>query len=200
MILVIPQAVAASASVDTALQIFAARAAAELQRQADDMRIRQQASLLNKASDAIIVRDLEHRITFWNEGAERLYGWSRAEALGHNAASLLYQDAQCFHPPAPRCCATANGRVSWQQYARDGRAIEVEGRHPVRSEQGEAEAILAINPTSASARPANGRSSAWRCSMPLPACPTARISCSAWARPRPRPSASARVGRCCSSI
>jgi diguanylate cyclase (GGDEF)-like protein/PAS domain S-box-containing protein len=132
--------------VDTALQIFAARAAAELQRQADDMRIRQQASLLNKASDAIIVRDLEHRITFWNEGAERLYGWSRAEALGHNAASLLYQDAQCFHQASAQVLRNGEWTGELQQYARDGRAIEVEGRWTlVRSEQGEAEAILAIN-------------------------------------------------------
>ena len=131
---------------DTALQIFAARAAAELQRQADDMRIRRQASLLNKASDAIIVRDLEHRITFWNEGAERLYGWGREEALGRNVASLLYQDPQNFHAACSLVLRNGEWTGELQQYARDGRRIDVEGRWIlVRNEQGETESILAIN-------------------------------------------------------
>ncbi|MBS0508727.1 MAG: PAS domain S-box protein, partial [Proteobacteria bacterium] len=132
--------------IDTALQIFAARAAAELQRQADDMRIRHQASLLNKASDAIIVRDLEHRITFWNEGAERLYGWGRAEALGRNAANLLYQDQQPFHEASALVLRNGEWNGELLQYARDGRKIEVEGRWTlVRNDQGETESILAIN-------------------------------------------------------
>ncbi|WP_371347305.1 sensor histidine kinase [Ancylobacter sp. IITR112] len=51
--------------------------------------LRAQANLLNLTHDAIFVRDLTDRITYWNQGAERLYGWSRAEALGQTAASLL---------------------------------------------------------------------------------------------------------------
>ena len=54
-----------------------------------DERIREQAALLDKAQDAIIVRDLEHRILYWNKGAERVFGWTACEALGQNAFELL---------------------------------------------------------------------------------------------------------------
>ncbi len=45
--------------------------------------LRRQAKLLDLANDAILVRDLQDEtITYWNEGAVRLYGWSAEEALG----------------------------------------------------------------------------------------------------------------------
>src|SRR5437764_15219038 len=57
-------------------------------KQAEEAR-RGQAELLNLAHDAIIVRDPQSTITFWNRGAERLYGWSAAEAVGQMTHSLL---------------------------------------------------------------------------------------------------------------
>jgi PAS domain S-box-containing protein len=51
--------------------------------------LRGQAELLNLAHDAIIVRDPQSTITFWNRGAERLYGWSATEALGRVTHDLL---------------------------------------------------------------------------------------------------------------
>ena len=128
------------------LRIFAARASAELERQTADQRIRHQASLLDKARDAIIVRDLNHRITFWNEGAERMYGWTREEALGRSIASLLYKDTRDFE----RATAAVLQQGDWSgeivQHGRDGRALEVEGRWTlVRNERGEPESVLAIN-------------------------------------------------------
>ena len=45
--------------------------------------------MLDLAPDAIIVRDLRQRILFWNRGAEVMYGWSRAEAMGEIAYDLL---------------------------------------------------------------------------------------------------------------
>ena len=45
--------------------------------------LRRQATLLDLANDAIFVRDLDHdTITYWNQGATRLYGWSSGEAVG----------------------------------------------------------------------------------------------------------------------
>ena len=51
--------------------------------------LREQADLLNLASEAILVRDMDGKITFWNRGAETLYGWTGEEALGQNATKLL---------------------------------------------------------------------------------------------------------------
>lgn len=48
-----------------------------------------QAQLLNLANDTIIVRDLNDTITYWNQGAQRLYGFSPAEAVGQCVHTLL---------------------------------------------------------------------------------------------------------------
>jgi PAS domain S-box-containing protein len=49
----------------------------------------EQAQLLDLANDTIIVRDLNDTITYWNQGAERLYGWTSAEAVGQSIQVLL---------------------------------------------------------------------------------------------------------------
>ena len=36
------------------------------------------------------MHDLQHRLLHWNKGAERIYGWSSAEAVGKNVVSLIY--------------------------------------------------------------------------------------------------------------
>jgi PAS domain S-box-containing protein len=55
-------------------------------------KIQEQATLLDVATDAIMVRDLDNQILYWNQGAERLYGFTSAEALGQNADKLLYRN------------------------------------------------------------------------------------------------------------
>ena len=56
--------------------------------------LRDQALILELANGIIFVRDREDRITYWNQGAQRLYGWSKEEAVGCVAHSLL----QTQHP------------------------------------------------------------------------------------------------------
>ncbi|RCJ39243.1 hybrid sensor histidine kinase/response regulator [Nostoc minutum NIES-26] len=60
------------------------------ERKQAEQKIREQAALLDITKDAIIVRDLDNQIRFWNKGAECLYGWMAEEALGKNANQLLY--------------------------------------------------------------------------------------------------------------
>ncbi len=52
-------------------------------------RLREQAELLDKANEAIITVDLGNRITFWNRGAERLFGWAATEVDGRVLDQLL---------------------------------------------------------------------------------------------------------------
>lgn len=51
--------------------------------------LRNQTLLLDCARDAIVLRDLDGRICFWNEGAGRLYGWTREEAVGKLMSELV---------------------------------------------------------------------------------------------------------------
>jgi diguanylate cyclase (GGDEF)-like protein/PAS domain S-box-containing protein len=78
------------------IQVFAARAGAELERQLADARIREQASLLDKAKDAIVVHDASDRVTFWNKGADRLYGLSAPQVLGTAVNEVVYNDPAHF--------------------------------------------------------------------------------------------------------
>jgi two-component system, cell cycle sensor histidine kinase and response regulator CckA len=57
-------------------------------RRAED-ELRNQTLLLDSARDAIVLRDLKGRICFWNEGARRLYGWTREEAVGRVMSELI---------------------------------------------------------------------------------------------------------------
>src|SRR6202142_3044904 len=50
----------------------------------------QQASLLNLTYDTIFVRDMSDIITFWNRGAQELYGWTAEEVIGKHSHQLLH--------------------------------------------------------------------------------------------------------------
>jgi PAS domain S-box-containing protein len=56
--------------------------------------IAQQAALLDLAADGLWAQDLNHCICLWNHGAEQLYGWSQAQALGQSALTLLHPDPE----------------------------------------------------------------------------------------------------------
>ncbi|MBD2464760.1 PAS domain S-box protein [Oscillatoria sp. FACHB-1407] len=61
-------------------------------RKLAEQKVREQAALLDIASDAIFVCDLSHQIYYWNQGAEQLYGWKKTEAIGQIAYELLTSD------------------------------------------------------------------------------------------------------------
>lgn len=64
-----------------------------IERKRTEQTMAEQAALLDIATDAILVRDLDSKILFWNKGAERLYGWKAEEAIGQKASELLYKSA-----------------------------------------------------------------------------------------------------------
>jgi PAS domain S-box-containing protein len=51
--------------------------------------ITEKAALLALANDAIFVKTAHGKISYWNQGAERLYGWTTSEALGNFPNELL---------------------------------------------------------------------------------------------------------------
>jgi PAS domain S-box-containing protein len=115
-------------------------------RRQAEARVREQAALLDKAQDAILVRDLEHRITYWNQSAARLYGWSEAEALGKPVTDLIYPDSTALNEAMRHVLAHGEWSGELTQRNRDGREILIEGRWTlVRDELGKPYAILVIN-------------------------------------------------------
>ncbi len=135
------------------LQIFAARAASEIERQVNDRRLRRQASLLDLAQDAIMVHDMQHGVRFWNESAVRLYGWSVQEVrAGDFRLASLYAEPRAFEQALAEVRARGEWSGELQQRRRDGSVLTVAGRWSlVHDEQGRPEAILAIH-TDISAR------------------------------------------------
>jgi two-component system cell cycle sensor histidine kinase/response regulator CckA len=116
-------------------------------RQQAEEKVREQAALLDLAQDAILVRDFNDRVLYWNKSAERLYGWTAAEALGRNAAELLYEGESIA---LKRACEQVLERGEWtgelEQVTRDGRPIIVQSRWTlVRDQSGAPRSKLILN-------------------------------------------------------
>ncbi len=116
------------------------------ERKRVEERIAEQAALLDKARDAILVRDINGKILFWNKGAELVYGWARDEALGRNAAELYYLDSQKFKEIDALTISRGEWQGEVQHRTKDGRTITVEARwNLIRDSEGRPKSVLAIN-------------------------------------------------------
>jgi PAS domain S-box-containing protein/putative nucleotidyltransferase with HDIG domain len=58
----------------------------------NEEKLRYQANLLENVSDAIIATDLQYNIQFWNKAAERQYGWTASEVIGHPLEMFIIND------------------------------------------------------------------------------------------------------------
>ena len=112
-----------------------------------DAQIAAQAQLLDLATDAIIVRDLEDRVQFWNQGAERLYGFSRDEVIGKKSTSFIPAAAHHIFREAKRLTLEqGHWHGEMEHLSKDRKAVVVMSRWTlVRKTTGEPERILAIN-------------------------------------------------------
>src|SRR5215208_1156260 len=117
------------------------------ERKRAEEQIREQAALLDHAQDAILVRDLDQNILFWNKGAEQIYGWRAEEVLGKNAQELLFKEhSSQFDVARKAIIQTGEWKGEMRQTRRDGVEIVVEGRWTlVRDEEGRPKSILVIN-------------------------------------------------------
>jgi PAS domain S-box-containing protein len=117
------------------------------ERKLGEERILEQAALLDQAQDAILVRDLAHNILFWNKSAERIYGWTAAEAIGKNVSTLGLKTSG---PQFEEAQEAVMDRGEWsgelRQQRRDGSEITVGSRWTlVRDEHDRPKSVLVIN-------------------------------------------------------
>lgn len=107
----------------------------------------QQASLLNLTHDSIFVRDMGDIITYWNRGAQELYGWKAEEALGKRSPELL---KTAFPAPAEEIRAELLRTERWdgelERSRSDGTRVIVASRWSLRRDnRGQPSAILETN-------------------------------------------------------
>ncbi|GET39904.1 PAS domain S-box protein [Microseira wollei] len=129
------------------LQQLANQVSIAIQQSELYQKIREQAALIDIATDAIFVRDLDNRILFWNQGAERLYGWTAAAALGKTADELFDKKS------ASQLAENLNIAIEkgfWQgeleQVTKSGKEVKVASRWTlVRDESEQPKSILVVN-------------------------------------------------------
>src|SRR6202047_4951646 len=143
---------ASFASLVTWFSAVRRRVEGELRQARDDLEIEvaertQQASLLNLTHDTIFVRDMSDVITYWNRGAQELYGWTAEEAIGKRAHQLL-QSVFPVSIEEVRAELLRSGRWGGEleKTRADGTKVVVSSRWSLRrDEQGRPAAILETN-------------------------------------------------------
>ena len=103
--------------------------------------------MLNHSSDAIIVRDMSDKISHWNQGAERLYGWTREEVKGQCIQAFL---KKTFPKPKEEIIAELLEQGNWegevQHLTHDGKLITVQSRWTLQRDiSGQPCAVMEIN-------------------------------------------------------
>ncbi|HEY9862432.1 MAG TPA: PAS domain S-box protein [Candidatus Obscuribacterales bacterium] len=121
------------------------QAEAVLARQA--AMLQKQAQLLDLAHDTILVRAWNGAITFWNQGAEEMYGWSKVEALSCGSHTLLKTE---FPQPLAEIETLLLRENRWEgelcHTKKDGSQLVVASRWALqRDENGNPVAVLEIN-------------------------------------------------------
>jgi len=111
-----------------------------------EQKIREQAALLDTANDAIYVCSLEGVILYWNQGAERLYGWSSAEALNKPLASLFPIGVDAANLLEQALLKMGSWSGERRRITKDGRPIIVYSRMSiVRDADGRPKSVFAIS-------------------------------------------------------
>src|ERR1700680_4057674 len=103
--------------------------------------------MLNRAHHAIIIRNFaDQRVTFWNAGAERLYGWSANEAMGRPIGELLVADPVEVETYTKIIGSTREFHGEVKQRTKDGGEIIVDGRATlINNPDGTPRSVLLIN-------------------------------------------------------
>lgn len=109
--------------------------------------LREQAALLDLSQDAILIQAINGETLLWNQGAERVYGWRKAEAIGKNSHELLNTR---FSPPLDEILQRLEKTGHWegelQKTRRDGQTLIVSSHWALgKNASGRPEKILVID-------------------------------------------------------
>ena len=116
------------------------------ERRKAEERLAAQAAMLDNAKDAIIVRDVDGLVQSWNKGAERMYGWSSAEAVGRNVRDLIYKDPSGFQQASARLLEQGEWSGELAQVNKVGKPLVIDGSWTLfRDEQGRPRSVVAIH-------------------------------------------------------
>ena len=123
------------------LEIRVSERTAELKQKTSELS--QKAALLDLVNDAIFIRCAEDKISYWNQGAERLYGWTSAEVLGRLAGEILRTE---FPVPLEQIKSLDKWEGELRHIKRDGSQIVVVSRWTtLRGNEGKPAGWLEIN-------------------------------------------------------
>jgi PAS domain S-box-containing protein len=117
------------------------------ERKQNQQALAERARLLDLSNDAILVRDADDRIKYWNRSATELYGYSREEALGRVSHELLRTE---FPEPLERITEQLHRDNRWTgeliHRHRDGSRITVASRWALdRDGRGQQNRVLETN-------------------------------------------------------
>ena len=111
-----------------------------------EQKVVEQAALIDQARDAIFLRDLEHKVLFWNKGAERLYGWTAQQAVGRKTTEMIYRDMEKVTQAMQETLKTGEWTGELESVTLLGAEIIVECRWTLlRDGAGNPKSILCIN-------------------------------------------------------
>lgn len=113
----------------------------------DQAGLRTQAALLNCANDAIFTTTLDGIITYWNQGAERLYGWTGAEAVSRDEKRLLRTEfPTSYRELTERLLQEGHWEGEVTRFRKDGEPLHVSSRWTLLCDlQGTPVARMVIN-------------------------------------------------------
>jgi len=97
------------------------------------------AAIVASSDDAIVSKTLDGTITAWSPGAERIFGWTRTEAIGQNIRVIIPPDRWAEEDLILKCIRRAERIEALEtvRVAKDGRRIDIElSISPVRAGNG----------------------------------------------------------------
>jgi PAS domain S-box-containing protein len=117
------------------------------ERKKSEERLREQADIIDRAHDAVIIRDFESdKVTFWNSGAEHLYGLTKEEAIGRKLGDLIFAESAERETLVQELLSVGEYHGEIKHRCKDGREVIVDTRTTlIRDNEGRPLAVIGIN-------------------------------------------------------